>query len=605
MEASELKKELGNKAKEIILRGYSLVEKNKKVSCPFHEDKNPSMEWYDKGNMFNCFSCGEKIDIYRYYTEKEGLSFPQAIDKVKDYLGIVDMLKTPAKKSYQLPNVQMNELSGASIEYMKQRKITKETLDAWNVKECLRNNEPYYVFSYKFKENKNIEYVTFRYCGKPRNSRDKGGCLPNTKSMLWGMWHIEKDKPIVITEGQPDAMSVYQSGYKNVVSIPAGANNFTWISNCWDWLKECKEFIFWADNDEAGDKCAQELKKRLDNLKIVKHYKYKDANELLFYESENSVYELIQNAINEKPDGLLELSEVNFSNNYQEYIETGFYDYDRHVEDWKTSELTVIFGRNGEGKTTFIAQVIAHNLQKKVKTFLYNGELSNFKIQDWIYRQVIGKDLESFKKVQGKYGDKYEIKDDIIKKIKAWHKDSLYLFDNTADKILQNMDKFFEVMEITAKKYGVKLFIIDNLMSILFEDAKSLLSDQANFVQRCKNFATNLNVHVVIIAHPNKMKKEVLEAKGNLTKSDISGTNNIPNKADNIISIERNWSKDELKFCDMILTSHKDRNTGERNSFNYNFSKKTLRFYNESTLESYNYSWKYQGREGEQCEFDF
>ena len=89
-----------------------------------------------------------------------------------------------------------------------------------------------------------------------------------------------------------------------------------------------------------------------------------------------------------------------------------------------------------------------------------------------------------------------------------------------------------------------------------------------------KDFAIRNWVHIVLIAHPNKEKGEIKNAsKGNLEKTDISGSNNIPNKADNIIAVERNWGDD--RDCDAIITSLKDRESGstENNApFNFNFA---------------------------------
>ena len=133
-------------------------------------------------------------------------------------------------------------------------------------------------------------------------------------------------------------------------------------------------------------------------------------------------------------------------------------------------------------------------------------------------------------------------------------------------------------------------------MSRLEENAESLNSDQANFVQRCKFFVTNTKTHIVLVAHPNKEKGEITGSEGNLGKRDISGSMNISNKADGIIAIERCWG--ENKECDAIITSLKDREVGQRKVFNFLFSQKTLRFYNASTCEGVVYGWeKAIGRE--------
>lgn len=272
-----------------------------------------------------------------------------------------------------------------------------------------------------------------------------------------------------------------------------------------------------------------------------------------------------------------------------ETIETGFYLYDEHVEDWKLGDLTIIFGRNGEGKTTFISQIIGHNLDKSVKTFLYSGEMSDSKIQNWLYRQIIGNRKDSHDKICGKYGVKYEIKKRIVDALKIWHKNTFYLYNRNSKRVKKEIEAFFNTMEKGAKM-GIKLFIIDNLMAILEENADSLYSDQANFVQRCKDFATRNNVHVVLMAHPNKEKKEITGEIGNLEKTDISGSNNIPNKADNIIAIERVWCDE--RNCDLIVTSLKDRESGQRKVIKMLFSQETLRFYDSMTPIKVNYSWE-------------
>ena len=46
-------------------------------------------------------------------------------------------------------------------------------------------------------------------------------------------------KPLVITEGEIDTLSVIESGWQNVVSIPygAGKNKDDWIEKNFDWLR--------------------------------------------------------------------------------------------------------------------------------------------------------------------------------------------------------------------------------------------------------------------------------------------------------------------------------------------------------------------------------
>lgn len=599
-DAAELKQELGNMAKDVIADGLGLKEdRGKKVLCPLHADKNPSMSWFEDGLMWRCHACQGTIDIYSYFTDFKHLSFTEAVEEVRKLLGKLPDKPIIKKAAFKLPIIPANELKELTeplLAYMAKRKITKDTLDFWRVKQRLwgaygEQKTERYVFQY-FDEKDKLVFVTYREAKKGGN---KGGCEKDTKPILWGMWHIDTTKPLVICEGQPDAMAIWQSGYKNVVSVPNGSNNLTWIEHCWEWLQKISEIIVFADNDAPGIEMAEKLKLRLKNVKILTSDLGKDANEILYRSSNpNVLLELITNKINEMPTGLLDLSDVEYKsamNVISDSIETGFLEYDRFVEEWKPEELTVIFGRNGEGKSTFISQIIGHCLEKNVRTFLYSGEMSDSKLQDWLYKQMAGGKKEYLRTIKTKYGDKTEIKPEIVKKIKEWHKGLLYLYNRNEREITGNLVKFFEIMQVAARKFGVRLFVIDNLMSILEENADSLFSDQANFVQACKNFAIANKVHVVLLAHPNKEKREITSGdKGNLEKGDISGSNNIPNKADNIIAVERLWG--ENADCDAIITSLKDRNTGQRLRMKFFFSKNTLRFYNGSTPENKTYGWE-------------
>lgn len=51
------------------------------ISCPFHEDKNPSFAI--KKNRFNCFSCGEHGDVIDLYQKLHHTDFINAVKALK------------------------------------------------------------------------------------------------------------------------------------------------------------------------------------------------------------------------------------------------------------------------------------------------------------------------------------------------------------------------------------------------------------------------------------------------------------------------------------------------------------------------------------------
>jgi DNA primase len=56
--------------------------------CPFHQEKSASFHVLDAKGIFNCFGCGEKGDVFTLAMKLEGLSFPEAVERVADYAGL-------------------------------------------------------------------------------------------------------------------------------------------------------------------------------------------------------------------------------------------------------------------------------------------------------------------------------------------------------------------------------------------------------------------------------------------------------------------------------------------------------------------------------------
>ena len=65
--------------------------------------------------------------------------------------------------------------------------------------------------------------------------------------ILFGMNHCEGYERLVITEGQIDSLSLTEAGVSNAVSVPTGANGFTWVPHCYEWLNRFEELVVFGD----------------------------------------------------------------------------------------------------------------------------------------------------------------------------------------------------------------------------------------------------------------------------------------------------------------------------------------------------------------------
>jgi DNA primase len=56
--------------------------------CPFHKEKSPSFKVENERRTYHCFGCGAGGDVFKWLTETEGLSFPEAVQKLAGEAGI-------------------------------------------------------------------------------------------------------------------------------------------------------------------------------------------------------------------------------------------------------------------------------------------------------------------------------------------------------------------------------------------------------------------------------------------------------------------------------------------------------------------------------------
>ncbi len=56
--------------------------------CPFHAENSPSFTVYRETQHFHCFGCGKSGDAFTWLMERDGLTFPEALETLADRAGI-------------------------------------------------------------------------------------------------------------------------------------------------------------------------------------------------------------------------------------------------------------------------------------------------------------------------------------------------------------------------------------------------------------------------------------------------------------------------------------------------------------------------------------
>ncbi len=78
-----------------VVEMYGLkIRRNNMVSCPFHNDRTPSMK---VDNRFHCFGCGADGDVIDFVSRLYGISSLEAAQKIASDFGISCDMKKPKK----------------------------------------------------------------------------------------------------------------------------------------------------------------------------------------------------------------------------------------------------------------------------------------------------------------------------------------------------------------------------------------------------------------------------------------------------------------------------------------------------------------------------
>jgi len=566
----DIKQYYGQDAERIISSGMSLTKKNSKYHCPNHSahknnDSNPSMSWDRNALQFYCFTCKKKIDIYSYLKEHEGLSHSEILQGI-------DTQVHQNNNSTSLDSYTSGDLTDIQYRYLSSRGIVSETAAYFGLFSLDGNIGIPYRDESGFETGVKIKNLKG---SNPKYFSVKGSCFG-----LYNKNNLTLDEPLILTEGEFDAMIVYQSGYKNVSSVGTGAKSLTKLFEKEEnFLLQQSSIIILSDNDSYGEDMKKffinKLKYRI-KLPQMSHFKgFKDINEVYLNCGISQVEKIIKSAIS-KIEGLRDLDLEPYKGlegMSSNFIPTGLPSIDYALNDLMPGTLTLVTGRSNGGKSTLVNQVIANAIDKNNKVFLINGEGDPELLINSIYKAVIGKEDKYYKTTRINKRDFIEPRDHVKIALQKWHKNKLMIF-NKGESPLKSTEELFELISVETKSKGFNLIVLDNLMSLLSVTKASDKWDiQSDFIQKLSDLAKIYKSSIILVLHPSK----ALQKGQTMDFEHIAGSSDIYNKADAIISVTRSYddhgrfmNKDgEIELLknrylpDLVkIDTHYDRKTG-------------------------------------------
>lgn len=323
---------------EVINNFITLSKKGRNYVClcPFHDDRNPSMNIDTKKQIFKCFVCGTGGNVAQFLVKYKHWSFWETIKYLADRLNInFDYQSMSDYKSHQRSEEELKILASLNkanslyklelikckndpkvSEFINKRHLNAETIQAFDIGYASAEQ-----FKILFKEelekepeilakaslinpktlecafhdritfaikNENDEVVgfsarTLEKDVKPKYVNSAENEFFKKSSILYNYQRINKlndTKTIIITEGFFDVIALYKVGIENATCLMGTALTAQHLP-----LLKNKEIIIFLDGDDPGQnaslKSAKFLMEYGFDIKIVRNKTQYDPDEIL------------------------------------------------------------------------------------------------------------------------------------------------------------------------------------------------------------------------------------------------------------------------------------------------------------------------------------
>ena len=343
-----------NDVVDIISQYVHLTRKGRNYFglCPFHNEKSPSFSVSPDRQIFHCFGCGVGGNVYTFLMKIEGITFKEALEQLAERANIqlptLQSNADTAKEELKSKVYKVNEFTAefyhqnlykptAKIaqEYVKQRKMNRETLEAYRIGYSGKFDELYKALKAQgfgeqeilesglVNKNDNGTYIDryrnrlmFPICdargkviafggrvlddSKPKYINSPENIVYSKGRHLFGLNVAKKysTKKIIIVEGYMDVISLHQRGITNVVGALGTA-----LTEQQGWLlrKTTEQVVLGFDADGAGQTAVARsmdiLQKMGCDMRVLQIEDAKDPDEFIVKFGEGRFKLAVDNAI--------------------------------------------------------------------------------------------------------------------------------------------------------------------------------------------------------------------------------------------------------------------------------------------------------------------
>ena len=432
------------------------------------------------------------------------------------------------------------------MKFLETRGIDVETAMRAGVTTMSGEGGHWLAFPYADPETGDQVNCKYRLTSRKAFRMDEGAPL-----LLWNLRCFtdaelfKPSEPVIITEGEMDALSAMTAGFTRVLSVPNGApakategaidpaNDAARYAPIWNarrLLDRVQTFIIATDADEPGRILAAELVRRLgaERCRFVDYPAgMKDLNDVLVAHGEAGVTRCINMAKPYPVQGLYKIDDFPEPPTWEPLRVRVPSMWDM----WPVlpGTFTVVTGYAGRGKTTWMMACLADLMDQGVNICMGSFETAIKPVLVNELRQhLVGSNLK------GLTPDKRAWADQMIR-------DRLTIIaqQSVDDDSDLDLEQVLELAKIAVLRDGCKVLVLDpwNEMDHKRGRDESETEYTGRAIRLLKRFARDYAVAVVVVAHPAKPNSDQASLPPTLYM--IAGSSHWANKADYGIVIHR------------------------------------------------------------------
>lgn len=375
-----------------------------------------------------------------------------------------------------------------------------------------------------------------------------------------------RQKGIVSVSGNCDAMALYQYGIP-ALSVPmggGGGRKQDWIDEEFDRMLRFETIYIMTDMDEAGDRAAAEISRRLGEERCRRvRLPFKDANECLMHGvTAEQMQGFLRAAASNDPDELKRAGE--FTDEVLDLFDGGTTQtigvklpFASDEFRLRPAEVTILSGYSGSGKSKLLSHLAVEGMMQGTRWCVASMEMPA--------RTTLAGMVCAIARTPKPDAETTRV-------VMRWLNERCWLFDvrGTA-----RSDRMLDVFDYAARRYAMNYYTVDSLSKCGM--AEDDYNGHKKFVENLSDLCHTHRCGSILVAHARKQESEAVRPR----KHDVRGSTAITDMADNVITLWRDKREDANNRAEFIVD--KQRATGWEGTIELHYDPDCQQFVSKNT----------------------